>query len=128
MTYFDTLTTKLKHAGLDTIFHLPEATPTTNPSWFGYLLTLRELTGIDRNKLVEALEEHNVGTRLLFAGNLTRQPAYSNVDYRIHGKLTNTDKIMRDSFWVGIWPGLTEKHFDYMTSVLEKCTTLQSKT
>jgi CDP-4-dehydro-6-deoxyglucose reductase, E1 len=124
---FKTLTIKLKQAGLDKIFHLPKATPNTNPSWFGYLLTLREFTGIDRNKLVETLEEHNVGTRLLFAGNLTRQPAYSNVNYRVHGKLTNTDKIMRDSFWVGIWPGLTEEHFDYMTSVLGKCINLQSK-
>ncbi len=119
---FAGLERRLRERGLDRVFHLPVPTPNTNPSWFGYLLTLRDGTGVDRNLLVKRLEDRKVGTRMLFAGNLTKQPAFKHVEYRVHGTLENTDKIMMDSFWVGVWPGLDEPRLDYMVDTLADLT------
>ncbi len=119
---FAGLERRLRERGLDRLFHLPRATPGSEPSWFGYLLTVRDGAAIDRNTLVARLEERRVGTRLLFAGNLTRQPAFRDVTYRVHAALTHTDKIMRDSFWIGVWPGLTDPMLDYMADTLAAVT------
>ena len=115
---FAGLEKRLRERGLDEYYHLPEPTPGTEPSWFGYLLTVRDGSGINRNDLVRTLEERKVGTRLLFAGNLTKQPAFRDVEYRVHGSLTNTDKIMNDSFWIGVWPGIDDQRMDYMADTL----------
>lgn len=94
-----------------------EPTPETNPSWFGFPILC--VDGINREKVVRTLEEKKVGTRLLFAGNMTKQPAYKNVNYRIHGNLENTDKIMNQLFWIGVHPALDKQRMDYMLQTLE---------
>ena len=112
------LSKRLLAEGLDKYFILPKATPGTNPSWFGYLLTVKDEVNLSRREITARLEEKKVGTRLLFAGNLTKQPAFSRERFRISGNLKNTDKLMNDGFWVGIWPGLTEAHLDYIVACL----------
>ena len=115
---FDGLTRRIKAAGLDELVHLPEPTPGSEPSWFGYLMTLRDGTGLDRTQVVRNLEDRKVGTRLLFGGNLLRQPAFMGQNIRVSGSLERTDKIMQDSFWVGVWPGINDEMLDYMVDTL----------
>lgn len=99
---------------------LPEATENSDPSWFGFPITLKEDSGVTRVELIKFLDEAKIGTRLLFAGNLTRQPYFENVKYRIVGELTNTDRIMNQTFWIGIYPGLTQDHLDYVIGKFEE--------
>src|SRR5487761_1194814 len=96
------------------ILILPESTPNAEPSWFGFPIAVREDAPFDRNALIRELESRNIGTRLLFGGNLTRQPAYQDVKYRVIGNLANTDFVMRNVFWIGLYPGLTQAMLDYM--------------
>lgn len=93
---------------------LPEATLGSSPSWFGFPITLRESAGITRVELLKYLDQYKIGTRLLFAGNLTRQPYFQGRTYRVNGELANTDKVMNDTFWIGVYPGLTEEMLSFV--------------
>ena len=100
---------------------LPEACEGSNPSWFGFLITCRE--GVDRNKAVSYIEGHGVQTRMLFAGNLIKHPCFdamrkSGEGFRVAGDLTNTDRIMKDTFWVGVYPGMNDRMIDYMAKTI----------
>ena len=97
---------------------LPEPTFGSEPSWFGYCITLRDGTQIRRNEAIATLEKAGIGTRLLFGGNLLRQPAFAGTRRRISGDLANSDKITEDSFWIGVWPGINTEMMDYMSSII----------
>jgi CDP-6-deoxy-D-xylo-4-hexulose-3-dehydrase len=97
---------------------LPEATPNSEPSWFGFPITIQPESGIRRVDLIRHLDAHRIGTRLVFAGNLTRQPYMLQQKYRISGNLHNTDIVMNQSFWIGIYPGLGQEMLDYSAEVI----------
>jgi len=98
---------------------LPEVTPNSDPSWFGFPITIREDAPFPRIDLLRYLDDKNISTRLLFAGNLTKQPYFQGINYRISGSLDNTDRIMNQTFWVGVFPGLTEEMLDYAVETIE---------
>ena len=116
---------RLKNAlsGMEDKLILPEACENSIPSWFGFLITCRE--GVDRNQVVQYVEGKGVQTRMLFAGNLTKHPCFDQLrrektGYRIVGDLSVTDRIMKDTFWVGVYPGMTDEMIDYMASVIRE--------
>lgn len=113
---FNYLRTKLQ--GCSEFLILPEATPNSEPSWFGFPITIKETAGFTRGELLTYLDDNKVGTRLLFAGNVTKQPYMQGRNYRIVGELTNSDRIMNQTFWVGIYPGLTEEMLDYTAEII----------
>ncbi len=98
---------------------LPEATPNSDPSWFGFPITVREDAPVSRNTLVQHLEKHKIGTRLLFGGNLLRQPAYKDIVHRIVGGSTETDRVMNQTFWIGVYPGLTREMLNFIVSSIK---------
>ncbi len=95
---------------------LPQATPGSEPSWFGFPLAVRPEVGITRDQLVRHLESRKIATRLLFGGNLLRQPAYRDIPHRVIGDLSGTEFVMRNLFWIGVYPGLSEPMIDYMAA------------
>lgn len=99
---------------------LPRATQNSEPSWFGFPITLDPDSGVDREELLRFLDSRRIGTRLMFAGNILKQPAYRHVDFRVVGDLTNTDIVMRRSFWVGVYPGLTFPMLDYIADSISE--------
>ena len=117
-TNFAYLKERLKSC--EAFLHLPEATPHSEPSWFGFPLVLKETAGVKRVDLLSYLDQNKIGTRLLFAGNLTRQPYLIGQKYRVSGELTNTDKVMNQTFWVGVFPGLQQEHLDYIAAKIEE--------
>ena len=114
---FNYLTKKLQN--LTDYLCLPKATDNSDPAWFGYPITIKDSAKISRVGLLKYLDQYNIGTRLLFAGNITRQPYFENREYRIVGNLKNTDKIMNDTFWIGVYPDLTTDMLDYVVEKLE---------
>lgn len=121
---FNYLSSKLQ--GVEGLI-LPQATPKSDPSWFGYPITLDPSHPVNREELLRFLDSRKIGTRLLFAGNLTKQPAYRNVDWRIVGDLTNTDIVMNRTFWVGTFPGLTQPMLDYIAESISEFVTAATR-
>ncbi|MBJ7329677.1 MAG: lipopolysaccharide biosynthesis protein RfbH [Solirubrobacteraceae bacterium] len=107
-------------ADLEEFFILPEATQGADPSWFGFALTVRPGAPVDRNELVRELHARRIHTRLLFGGNLLRQPAYRGLEHRVVGNLDQSDFLMEHAFWVGVYPGLGEPHLDYVIETLHE--------
>jgi len=110
------------HAGLaDLEEHLilPQATPGSDPSWFGFAISVRPEAPISRNEMVRSLEDRLIATRLLFGGNLLRQPAYRDIEHRVVGSLENADFVMGNTFWIGVYPALTEEMLDFVAGKIE---------
>lgn len=105
-------------------FILPEPAVNSDPSWFGFLISVRPESGLDRNKITRFVESHNIQTRLLFSGNLVKHPCFDQIrgtdKYRVVGELTNTDFIMNNTFWIGVYPGMTDEMIDYMAQIIIK--------
>jgi CDP-6-deoxy-D-xylo-4-hexulose-3-dehydrase len=104
--------------GLEEFLTLPKATAKSDPSWFGFALTVKPGSPKTRNQIVQELNDKKIGTRLLFGGNLLRQPAFIGTPRRVIGNLENTDRIMNDAFWIGVWPGLSSQMLDFMIDTL----------
>jgi CDP-4-dehydro-6-deoxyglucose reductase, E1 len=115
---FSYLKNRLKSC--EEFLHLPEATPDSDPSWFGFPIILKEESGVKRVDLLNYLDQNKIGTRLLFAGNLTRQPYMIGRNFRVSGDLKNTDVVMNQTFWLGVFPALTTEHLDYIAEKLEE--------
>jgi len=121
---FAYLKSGLKDKSVEEHFVLPEATPSSDPSWFGFPLLVRETAPFSRNALIDFLYERKIGTRQLFGGNLVRQPAYADLNYRVVGDLRTSDRVMNQTFWIGVYPGLTQAMLDY---VLQSISEIASK-
>lgn len=111
---------KARLASVEQFLHLPEATPNSEPSWFGFPLIVKDTAGVKRSDLINFLEECKIGTRLLFAGNLTKQPYMAGRNYRISGELTYSDIVMNQTFWLGTFPALGREQLDYIAEKLEE--------
>jgi CDP-4-dehydro-6-deoxyglucose reductase, E1 len=108
---------------LEKYFILPSATENSDPSWFGFLLTVKPGTPFSRDDVVKQLEEHHIQTRMLFSGNITRHPCFDHMreeEYRIIGALENTDRVMKDTFWIGVYPGMKAEYIDYMIKLFHE--------
>ncbi len=105
---------------LDDIFILPEATPQSDPSWFGFPVAIRKDAPTTRRQVISFLESRNIATRLLFGGNLLRQPAYRDIQRRVIGELKNTDFVMNNVFWIGLYPGISQSMIDYMSETFHQ--------
>ena len=101
---------------------LPEPVENGIPSWFGFLISVKPETGLKRNDITKYLEDHNIQTRLLFSGNLIKHPCFDEIRhtnaYRVIGSLENTEFIMNNTFWIGVYPGMTDKMIDYMVQII----------
>jgi CDP-6-deoxy-D-xylo-4-hexulose-3-dehydrase len=98
---------------------LPVIAEDSDPSWFGFPITVKEGSPVSRLDLTTYLDQNKIGTRLLFAGNLTRQPSMVNVNYRVSGQLTNTDNVMNNTFWIGVQPALTKEMLEFVVEKIE---------
>lgn len=107
-------------ADLEEHLILPEATPDSEPSWFGFPIAMRPESPVSRNEMVRSLEARGIATRLLFGGNLLRQPAYRNIEHRVVGDLTNSDFVMENVFWIGVYPGIDGPMADYMVESIHE--------
>jgi CDP-6-deoxy-D-xylo-4-hexulose-3-dehydrase len=114
---FNFLNKNLKY--LEEFLILPEAQKNSEPSWFGFPLSLRKNNKFNRNDLVSYLNDNKIGTRLLFSGNLTKQPYMKDVNFKIHGELKNTDFVMENTFWIGVYPGLRTEHLNFITQKIK---------
>ena len=114
---FNTLKDRLKTC--EEFLILPEATTGSDPSWFGFPITIRDEAGVARVELLKYLDQYKIGTRLLFAGNLTRQPYFQGKTYRISGELINTDIVMNNTLWIGVYPGLNDVMLNYICDRIE---------
>jgi CDP-6-deoxy-D-xylo-4-hexulose-3-dehydrase len=120
---FDRLTNLLSKHTAKLI--LPQATPHANPSWFGYLITVKPDAGITRDELVQYLNSKKIATRLLFAGDIRKQPYFKKYQYRSVGELKNTEIIMKNTFWVGVTPMINDHMIDYMSACIGEALTGQ---
>jgi CDP-4-dehydro-6-deoxyglucose reductase, E1 len=114
---FNFLYKNLKH--LEEFLILPEAEKNSDPSWFGFPLSLRKNNKFNRNALIKYLNDNKIGTRLLFSGNLVKQPYMKDVSFKVYGELKNTDFVMENTFWIGLYPGLTFKHLEFTVNILK---------
>ena len=116
---------------IENVFILPEAASYSEPSWFGFLLSIRPDSGLNRNEITRYLEQHNVQTRLLFSGNLVKHPCFNQIRdtdaYRVVGDLVNTDFIMNNTFWIGVYPGMNDKMIDYMVQTIKDAVRVTKK-
>ncbi len=103
---------------LEDVLMLPVAGADSDPSWFGFPIGVKEDAGFTRDQLTRALEAQKIGTRLVFAGNLLRQPAYEGIECRVIGDMTNTDFVMSHVFWIGVYPGLTTEMLDFIVKTM----------
>ena len=115
---FDYLKEKME--SLTDFIELTEPTQNAKPSWFGFPITLKETSGASRVDLTKYLDQNKIGTRLLFAGNLIRQPYFQDLEYRVVGDLINTERTMNQTLWLGIYPGLDKAHLNYIVEKLEE--------